>query len=131
MKTQNQQFTFHTLEWISLTCTDLLQAVDRHRRSCSTASECNVYSLVADFLTMKMRHSLACFFHAWHMHEANTRVVWKHLHPDVEYLTGKYKYIPHRQKQDENTTTDNSYIRHTGSFCDKNSTYTVSRKVRP
>ena len=70
----------------SATRINLLHTVHGYRSSRSTSSKCNVYSLIANFLTMKMCHSLACFFHTWHAHKTNTCVVWQHLHPDVEYL---------------------------------------------
>jgi len=45
-----------------------------------------MYSFITNLFAMEMCHGLASFLHTWHMHETNTCVVRKQLHPDVQYL---------------------------------------------
>jgi len=65
---------------------NILDTVHGHRGSRTTTGKRNVYSLVANFLPVKMCHGLSSFLHTRHTYKTNTGIVWKHLHSDVEYL---------------------------------------------
>jgi len=103
---------------------NLLDTVHRHRSSRATSCKCNMNAFVANFLTMEMCHSLARFLHTWHVHKANTCVVWKHLHSDIQYLyaTTVRHSEQMKQKPDKGTNELNrsQHYHHCTSKADNN-----------